>query len=61
VVCRIGSPRFGSSTLIVSAPSSAKYAAQAGPRMYWVVETTRIPLRTSGLSNRFFVLKTVRQ
>ncbi len=61
VVCRIGSPRFGSSTLIVSAPSSARYAAQEGPRMYWVVEMARIPLRTSGLWNVSFVLKTLRQ
>src|SRR5512142_1608043 len=61
VVCRIGSPRLGGATLIVSAPSSARYAAQEGPRMYCVVETHRIPFMTSGLSYRFVVSNTVRQ
>src|SRR5512143_3744105 len=61
VVCRIASPRRGASILMTSAPSSAKYEAQDGPRMYCVQESTRRPLSASGLENSDFVLNVLRQ
>src|ERR1700757_4346180 len=56
VVWRMASPRRGASILITSAPSSAKYEAQEGPRMYCVHDRTRYPFRASGLVNSFLGL-----
>src|SRR5258708_17394233 len=61
VVWRIASPRLGASILITSAPSSAMYEAQDGPRMYCVHESTRQPFSASGLPNAFLKSKVSRQ
>src|SRR5713226_10657957 len=61
VVWRMASPRRGASILMTSAPSSAMYEAQDGPRMYCVQESTRYPFSASGLPNAFLKSKVWRQ